>query len=292
MATAITEAVSAALAVDAAVSAKAVLNPWEQFDARARREEPRYRAAALRLFLLEREDVANRIATAPPSVKADTPNDPHPSIADPYIEAAVLRIAADYAPGGAYHEAWVERYKALIARTMLVGTHALPARTGLSFTLRNPRAQAAIQRRVTRLAGNVSETTLQRIRDIVTDARNQGQGVSVVAKRIHDEVFSGTISRARAVTIARTETVGALNEGAWVGATTAGVMQSKRWISQQDGRVRDSHVTADGDGWLPLTARFSNGLLYPHEAGAPAAEVVNCRCTLAYSDQAPNEAGP
>jgi len=263
------------------------LTPWQRFDATARKHEPRYRAAALALFFRERESVIQRILDAPPSVKAHDPHDPHPSIADPYIEAALLKIAADYAPGGKYHEAWLARYQRLIGSTMQVGSRAVPARTGLSFNLRNQRAIDAVQRRVNRLTGNVTQTTLDRIKAVIVDAREQGQGVSVVAKRIREEAFDGEVSRHRSQTIARTETVGALNEGAWVQATTDGVMQSKRWLDQQDGRVRDSHVTAAGAGWIALGDVFPNGLRYPHEAGAPAAEVVNCRCALAYSDLPP-----
>lgn len=288
MGMALTETVLAALA---AVDAKAVISPWAKFDARAKREETRYRAAALRLFLLEREEIAERIVAAVPAFKADSP-DPLPTLADPYIEAALLRIAADYAPGGLYHARWYERYLQLIQRTMLVGSRSLPARTGLSFSLRNKRAQDAVRGRVLRLTGNVTQTTLDRVRDVIESGRAQGQGVSEVARRIREEAFAGSISRSRAVTIARTETVGALNEGAWVGAVSSGVMQSKRWLSQEDGRVRDSHTAAASEGWRDINDRFSNGLLYPHEAGAAPQEVVNCRCTLLFSDQAPNEAGP
>ena len=231
--------------------------------------------------------MSERIASAPPSVKADSPQDPHPSVADPYIEAAVLLIAADYAPGGKYHEAWLARYQRLIATTMAVGSRSIPGRVGLSFSLRNQRAIDAVARRVNRLTGNVTQTTLDRIKAIVVDAREQGQGVSKVAERIRTEAFDGEVSRHRATTIARTETVGALNEGAWVGATTSAVMQSKKWLSQEDGRVRDSHVTAAAEGWLALGTAFSNGLRYPHEPGAPADEVVNCRCALLYSDLPP-----
>lgn len=279
-----TDVLDAVLAVDAALSFK---SEWQVFDARARRHEPRYRGAALALFFRERESIADRIIAAVPTVKAAADNDVHPSVADPYIEAAMLRIAADYAPGGNYHQAWLERYKKLIAATMRVGSQTVPARTGLSFNLRNQRAIEAMQRRVLKLTGNVTQTTLDRVKAVVLDARTQGQGVSVVAKRIREEAFDGEISRFRATVIARTETVGALNEGAWVAASTAGVMQSKKWVDQQDGRVRDSHRDAAGQGWIALSSAFSNGLRYPHEPGAPADEVIQCRCTLAYSDEPP-----
>lgn len=270
-------------AVVAALEAKSDTDRWQDFDAKARREESRYQAAALALFLREREQIVQRVLGAGPT-------DAHHAIADPYIEAAVLLIAADYAIGGAYHTAWLRRYRALIGQTVQVGARGVSARVGLSFNLRNPNAQAAIQRRVTKLAGNVSATTLQRVRDVITQARTEGVGVSEIARRIRADAFDGSITRTRAQTIARTETVGALNEGAYTAAQTSGVMRSKRWLSQRDGRVRESHVEAEEAGWIGLDAVFPNGLTYPHAPDAPAAEVVNCRCAMLYSDLAPNEA--
>lgn len=276
-------------AVDAILATLNVpLSDWERFDLKARREEIGYRTAALMLFRRERESIAHRIERVGQQFKAAS--DPHPSIADPYVEAAVLLIAADYAPGGAYHEAWLRRYRELISRTVALGGASVAAEVGLSFNLRNPRAIDAIQRRVNRLTGNVTETSLQRVKDIVTQARIEGVGVSEIAKRIRQAAFGSELSLSRATTIARTETVGALNEGQHVAATQNGVMRAKRWLSQGDGRVRDSHVAAAAEGWLSIDAAFSNGLQYPHEPGAPADEVIQCRCTLLYSDQSPAEA--
>jgi len=290
MATALTDA-----AVIAAVMAADSLpltdtERWHAFDAKARREESRYQSAALALFAKERDHVITRILDNVPGFKS--PLDPHPAITDPYVEAALLFIAADYAPGGRYHAAWLARYRRLIERTMQVGARGVDARVGLSFRLANPRAQAAIQRRVTQLTGNVTETTLQRIRDVIAQGRTEGIGITELTSRIREQAFGGAVTQARARTIARTETVGALNEGAFVAATSGGVMQAKRWLSQRDARVRDSHVDAEGEGWIAISGVFGNGLSHPHQAGAPAAEVINCRCTLLYSDQPPNEAGP
>lgn len=275
-------------AATAAVTAASAFTPWERFDHKARRQEAAYRGVALLLFKRERESIAARLERTVEQFKALP--EPHPSVLDPYVEAALLLIRADYAPGGAYHEAWLARYRELITRTVALGGSSVAAEIGLSFRLRNPRAIDAIQRRAIRLAGNVSETSLQRVRDVIAAAREEGVGIAETAKRIRTEAFGGEISLSRATTIARTETVGALNEGQWVAATENGVMRSKRWLSQQDGRVRESHLTAESDGWVPIDSAFSNGLQYPHEAGAPADEVVNCRCSALYSDQLPAEA--
>ena len=51
----------------------------------------------------------------------------------------------------------------------------------------------------------------------------------------------------------------------------------KEWSATLDGKTRDSHMLVDGEV-REIEDRFSNGLLYPCEAGQAAAEVINCRC--------------
>jgi uncharacterized protein with gpF-like domain len=209
----------------------------------------------------------------------------------PYLEAALVRIAADYAANGLYHREWQQRYTRLIRATVKLGARDVAAAVGLDFNIANPRVQSVIQQRVTKLAGQVTETTMQRVRDVIADARTEGVGVSEIAKRIRDDAFGGTITATRAQTIARTETVGALNEGEHLAAVESGVMQSKRWLSQRDGRVRDDHAADNAGGWIPISARYPNtGLLFPHEPGAPADQVVNCRCSQLFSDLTADEA--
>jgi hypothetical protein len=279
------ELVDAAFAaLDASLSTTEL---WAAFDAKARRQEQGYQNAAERLFSLEAVNVAKRLEASVSALKA---SDPLPTLADPYIEAALLRIAADYAPGGLYHTAWLTRYRELIAQTIRLGGRETAGQIGLSFNLDNPRAREAVLRRVTKLTGQVTQTTVDRIRDTVRAAMSEGVGVSEISRRIREQAFDGTVSRHRARTIARTESVAALNEGQHLAATDHNVLQSKRWLSQADGRVRDSHVDAANEGWIPLSSAFANGLQYPHDPSAPAEEAVNCRCTLLYSDLPPNEA--
>jgi hypothetical protein len=237
---------------------------WEEFDAKARSAEPPYEKAALAQFESEAVAVVKMIESnipsfkyrvlAVPEVKADS-SDPGflAALIWPYIDAAELKIAAAFAVGGIFYRQWYNR-------------------------------------RVTKLSGSVTETTKQQIRAVIAQARTDGVGVSELATRIRAQVFADTITTARATTIARTETVGALNEGAMLKARQGGVFRSKQWVSQRDGRVRSSHRAAESAGWIPIEQAYSNGLQYPHAPGAPADEVVNCRCSQMFSDLPPNEA--
>lgn len=53
----------------------------------------------------------------------------------------------------------------------------------------------------------------------------------------------------------------------------------KQWNAVIDGKTRESHRLVDKE-WRELEEPFSNGLMYPKEPGAPAAERCNCRCIL------------
>jgi hypothetical protein len=261
---------------------------WEEFDAKARSAEPPYEKAALAQFESESVGVVKLIESSVPSFKADSDPSFIAALIWPYIEAAELKIAAAYAIGGLLYRQWYNRFRPLVAKTM-AQAEAPAVRIGILGPT-SPQTISAINRRVTKLSGSVTETTKQQIRDVIAQARRDGVGVSELAKRIRSEAFGGTITSARATMIARTETVGALNEGAMLKAKQGGIFRSKQWVSQRDGRVRDSHRAAESQGWIPIDQQYSNGLDYPHAPGSPAAEVINCRCSQMFSDLTADQA--
>jgi hypothetical protein len=94
--------------------------------------------------------------------------------------------------------------------------------------------------------------------------------------------------RERASRIARTESMGALNGGSYQGTAAyskaAGVAMWKQWWATADPRTRPDHQQAHGQV-QPLDTPFLVGgweMQHPHAAGAPASEVVNCRCTCLF----------
>jgi hypothetical protein len=265
----------------------AMIESWADFDAKARAQEAPYERAALAQFDREASVVIELLESNIPNSKADGDPSFLAALIWPYIDAAELKIAAAFAVGGIFYRQWYNRFRPLVAKTM--ATPAPAVRVGILGPT-SPQIIAAINRRVTKLAGSVTETTKQQIRAVIAQARIDGVGVSELATRIRAQVFADTITTARATTIARTETVGALNEGAMLKARQGGVFRSKQWVSQRDGRVRPSHRSAESAGWIPIEQPYNNGLDYPHAPGAPADEVVNCRCSQMFSDLPPNEA--
>lgn len=92
----------------------------------------------------------------------------------------------------------------------------------------------------------------------------------------------------RGETIARTEMLTALatsQREAYEQAIASGAVDRqhvrKVWRATRDARTRDSHRHVDSES-VGMDERFSNGLLYPHEPGAPASETINCRCSVDY----------
>lgn len=116
-----------------------------------------------------------------------------------------------------------------------------------------------------------------------------GDDIPTVTARV-DSVLSVTASerwRNRARTVARTETMGAVNAGAFRSAQLEAEARGdlapfKLWLSTDDTRTRPTHVAADQQRTL-LSEPFRVGgaaLLFPGDPAGPASEVINCRCTM------------
>ena len=89
-------------------------------------------------------------------------------------------------------------------------------------------------------------------------------------------------NRARALSIARTQTAGAVGTGRHAGMKQAGV-ELKSWLTSGDTEVRPAHVEAGSryaEGIL-LDQPFEVGgelLMYPADPIGSAANIINCRC--------------
>lgn len=261
------------------LSAAARSGVWGMFDTRASKEDVAYRRSALLRFAEEKRDITGMFDQA---AAAGGRSLGKRDAEDPYVAAAMKRIRENYAPGGDYHEAWLREYEKLIGSTVRNGAGELASEVGFSFELDNPLVLDAISRRAAFLAEKVTGTSWKDVEAVVAAARSQGMGTRETAKLL--EATFDSMAPHRAVTIARTETVGALNEGEYTAALGGGVLSTKEWLSMGDDRVRDSHAAVDGEQ-VKLSEAFSNGLDFPGDqaAGDPG-EVINCRCTMLYYD--------
>ena len=242
-----------------------------------RREKP-FADKAMERFVAERESVGRMFGVNSRAFKTK----------DQILAEIERRIREDYAPGGDYYEAWKRAYNDLIGEMYMVGARQSGG-VGLSFSLQSPEVLAAIDRRSATLAKLVGETTSTNILSAIRAAELAGMSVAETGRLVQATVFNERITDARARTIARTESAGAMSQGNWDQAREMGIYQSKEWLAFEDDKTRKTHTACMAQGRIAMDDAFSNGLQYPLDPAGDAAEVINCRCVLATYDTAVGE---
>lgn len=172
-----------------------------------------------------------------------------------------LDTAASYGP-------WVARH--------------LPVVVMADDPFRAPMVDWLRQNAASRVA-DINATTRDRIKTILAYGTKEGFGLAEMARSL-DDLYLDEIIPNRSMTIARTEVGNAANMASQHAATEAGVPMRKTWLSLGDEFVRDSHADADGQT-VDDDEAFDVGdsqLQWPGDIsmGAPAEEVINCRCAL------------
>ena len=125
----------------------------------------------------------------------------------------------------------------------------------------------------------ISNTTRNRVERELRTSIQEGRGVEETVRAINDPA----LERRRAKTIVRTESVRAMNYSQMTAADNEKYQVNKTWIAVEDLRTRVAHSHAGVDGEIrQLEDPFSNGLMFPGDPDADAAETINCRCTLGY----------
>lgn len=125
----------------------------------------------------------------------------------------------------------------------------------------------------------INQTTIEQIRAAIMTGLANGATINEIASEI-DNIFDHA-QKVRAMTIARTEVLGATNFAALQTYKQIGVPY-KRWLATLDERTRDTHADAHGQT-VPIDEKFDVGghrMNHPGDPSAPAKEVINCRCTL------------
>lgn len=139
-----------------------------------------------------------------------------------------------------------------------------------------------------RLSHIPDQVYAQIVADVERGIRD-GQTIDEIATAIQRRltVAGSPYWAGRARTIARTETVGASNGGAFAAAVARALEEgdaeaTKVWISTLDGRTRLEHRECDRQV-QPLLQPFDVGgaqLMFPGDPSGPAHLVINCRCSI------------
>ena len=109
--------------------------------------------------------------------------------------------------------------------------------------------------------------------------RTAGAGDINEISRTLEAKFSSEIP-SNADTVARTESAMLIQNVKDTAATDEGFTH-KTWTTAGDLAVRASHAAIDNET-VPISDKFSNGLMYPSQMGGPPEEVINCRCDVVY----------
>jgi hypothetical protein len=196
--------------------------------------------------------------------------------------------------------AFVPDWEALVFRFVtgpILDTMGLAFRTifGDDYEWDNRPGVAAHLAAVTNRMVRTPDVVFNLIATAVAEGAGLGEGIPDLAKRI-GRILSVTETEQwpnRAVVVARTETLGALNAGRHDAFNAVqedlGGDFERLWLATDDDRTRASHRAADLQR-VPVGTPFTVGanpdlgldgalLMYPGDPSGPPQEVIQCRCT-------------
>ncbi len=135
---------------------------------------------------------------------------------------------------------------------------------------------------------DITSSTGRSIMSVVERGLTNGLSTREIAKNLIQDDQSGIFNLGRANRIARTESTRVVNQATTESYRTLqanGIQVKKQWLTARDEKVRDSHVTLDGQT-VAANENFQLPSQYGgFEASSPASftvagENINCRCTV------------
>ena len=134
----------------------------------------------------------------------------------------------------------------------------------------------------------INNTTRDMVRGIVEAGAAQGWTLERITSEVQD-VAGSLATYHRAFAIARTELGNAINAAKTRSSDDfefeTGVKMGKLWIHRGAKEPRDAHLRADNGEAIPKEAMFiidGEPMMYPHDPGASAENVINCGCQVVY----------
>lgn len=119
------------------------------------------------------------------------------------------------------------------------------------------------------------------IREQLAIGINENESIPQLRNRLMN---AANLTKPRAESIARTETVAANNMASLIQVQELGGIGTKTWLAKIDDRTRETHVHAD-DQTVAINRQFRVGtstLAFPGDPSGAPGEVINCRCTLTF----------
>jgi len=142
--------------------------------------------------------------------------------------------------------------------------------------------------RVTLVSGTAKKTLVKITQQLLTDIDFQKLGI-IEKGRILKSQFN-KYSTYQAERLVRTEATNAANFATTESAKTIFPAEQlmKEWIASFDDRTRTTHAEVDGNEVSANDTFMVGGaqMMFPGDPSAPASEVINCRCSVAYFPKA------
>lgn len=146
--------------------------------------------------------------------------------------------------------------------------------------------------RIKELIAYSKKYVLRRLRPILMKGISDGLGVAEIGRLIVKDIgeYKLGFSRYRSERIVRTEVVSSSNWASLETVKQSGVRLMKIWITELDGRERETHREANnqkvGLDEKFLVRRADGGydeMEYPSDPSGSAGNVINCRCSVGYA---------
>jgi HK97 family phage portal protein len=152
---------------------------------------------------------------------------------------------------------------------------------GVEFDPESVVVKAALATQLARVL-KVNDATRHKVEEVLTTGALSNADAAEMTEMLSDEFDDMIDSRPGAIGL--TEAVAAVNAGRYLGGLNATDKQ-KVWLALDDPKVRLTHSDADMQQ-VSVGDYFEVGgakMLYPGDPSGPAAEVVNCRCSVGYA---------
>lgn len=180
---------------------------------------------------------------------------------------------------------WAARADWILSAARNVWTEQYNAAKGLAERLIARRG--AFSARVRTKLENVADEIFSDLSRLINEGVSAGKTEAELADDIRERLDPANDRwKNHAELIGRTEGPAAFNSGALEGHQQApgASSQFKQWVSEEDGRVRPTHVAVTGIK-VPLNGKFVVGGFaadHPGDESLPANEACNCRCWLKF----------
>jgi HK97 family phage portal protein len=187
-------------------------------------------------------------------------------------------------------EKWVDSYKKKLKETVELGYDAamnipfgMPSKDEIQALKERSESlrEEALEEHAQRAFKYLNETTLEDVFWTIEQSIKKGKDLDGIANDLREKFSNVEQIGARAMTIARTESMIAVSLGqaaSMKDAATVVPNLKKMWLTANDDRVRDSHEALNGDV-VDWDQAFDNGLFFPRDPQGEAGDIINCRCT-------------